>query len=207
MKKYTKAILALAGVLLPFLESIGAPLPEFLTLDWLQGIILAVTPVLVFYFPNRDELGKNVAAQSPVWVAVLATLLTALMISGCGGTIAAYKAADGLEETAWVMNQHFLALVREGNDLKRQGVLAGSALSTAQDLVRTGRPILKELSQAAQVYEAVRSADNQDELTVAIAAAAVQLSKLVNAIRAAGGSAELLDEIELDLDQVLLAAA
>lgn len=207
MQKYTKAILALGGVLLPFLESVGVPLPEFLTLDWLQGIILAVTPVLVFYFPNRDELGNNVAAQSPVWVGVLAALLATLMLSGCAGTTAAYKAADGLEETAWVMNQHFLALVREGNDLKRQGVLAGSALATAQNLVETGRPLLRELSKAAQTYEAVRSADNQDELTAAIAAAAVQLSKLVNAIRAAGGSAEMLDEIELDLDQVLLAAA
>lgn len=31
MQKYTKAIIAFAGVLLPFLESLGVVLPEFLS--------------------------------------------------------------------------------------------------------------------------------------------------------------------------------
>lgn len=137
--------------------------------------------------------------HSPAAVGILAGVLAVLMLSGCAGTTAAYRAADGLEETAYVMNQHFLGLVREGNELRRTGALAGSALTTAQNLVETGRPILRTLSEAAQAYKAVKSAANQDELTVAIANAAVQLSALLNYIREAGGSAQLLDQIELDL--------
>lgn len=189
MQKYTKFIIALAGVILPFLETAGVPLPEFLTVDWLQGIILAITPMLVFYFPNKDPHGMNLSnTRSPAIVGILALLLASTLMSACGGTRAAYKAAEGLEETAYVMNNHYLALVREANDLAEAGDLAGSNLVTAQDLVRKSRPLMQSLSNAAQVYTSIRTAETEAELTAAIAAAAVELSNLVNMLQNAGGT-------------------
>lgn len=138
--------------------------------------------------------------------AGLIALLSLALLSGCASTTAAYKAADGLEETAFVMNQHYLALVREANNLAESGALSGGNLQSTQGLVRTSRPLLAELSRTAQAYEAVQSAETQQELTDAIAAAAVQLSNLVNAIRAAGGSASLIEKVE-DTIEPLLAAA
>ena len=63
-------------------------------------------------------------------------------LSGCASTMSAYKAAEGLDQTAYVMNQHYLGLVREANRLAEAGELTGSSLATAQDLVRSSRPLL-----------------------------------------------------------------
>lgn len=206
MHKYTKAILALAGVLLPFLESIGAPLPEFLTLDWLQGIILAVTPVLVFYFPNTDNLGNNIRLNSPAAVGVLALLLSCLALSGCAGTAAAYREAakqpDALDATAKVISEHYFALVREANELAERGVLSDSALAHAQDVVRVTEPVILELGDAAQLYKAVRSSSNAAELERALSNAAMAVARLLDFIKPRRTSS-LIDAIERDLERIL----
>jgi len=120
-------------------------------------------------------------------------------LSGCAGTTSAYKAADGLEETAFVMNQHYLALVREANDLAQSGALTGTQLAGVQDLVRESRPLLSELAIAAQAYESIQNADSDAALTNAIANAAVVLSNLVNAVRQIGGSSSLIERVDRDL--------
>lgn len=97
------------------------------------------------------------------------------------------------------MNEYFFALVREGNRLRQNGTLSGNELTRAQRIVRDAQPILSQLTEAAQAYEAIRSSDNEDALRAAIARAAVSLSSLVNAIKAAGGSADLIREAERDL--------
>lgn len=111
-------------------------------------------------------------------------------LSGCASTADAYQAANGLEQTAYVMNNHFLALIKEANALAESGTLSGTSLAKAQEIVKTARPLLAELSNIAQTYAAAQTAENEEALKQAIAAAAVQLSSLVNAIRAAGGSAQ-----------------
>jgi len=151
-------------------------------------------------------LGAGSNTNSPAIMSVLALILAALMLSGCAGTRAAYKAADGLEETAFVMNQHFLALVSEANDLTDAGELSGSALVNTQGIVRDSYPLLRMLSDSAKAYESVRNAETEQALTQAIAAAAVELSNLLNAIRSIGRSTSLLDEIEADLVPLLTTA-
>lgn len=202
MSKYTKAIIAFAGVLLPFLESVGVMLPEFLTVDWLQGIILAVTPALVFYFPNKNSDGSAAVVRSPAVVGILAGLLSVMVLSGCAGTTSAYRAADGAKETANVMGEYYFALVREANILAEEGLLTGTNLSRAQNLVRDIDPLIEELTNAAQAYERVQNAETQEELSSAINNAALALSRLVNAIKAAGGSANLTEPIELSLAHI-----
>jgi hypothetical protein len=54
IQAYTKAILAAAGILIPLLNSQGVALPAFLTVDWVNTILLGLTPILVYYFPNRS---------------------------------------------------------------------------------------------------------------------------------------------------------
>ena len=97
MQKYTKAIIAFFAVLLPFLDQAGAALPEFLTLAWVQGLVLALTPVAVYFFPNK-ELAKivvtgvhhpsnspgNTSANSPTLAGFLAIVLACSMLAGCG---------------------------------------------------------------------------------------------------------------------------
>ncbi len=191
MSKYTKAIMAFAGVLLPFLEEIGVPLPPFLTLDWLQGVILAVTPVLVWFFPNKDPEAQPATPRSPAIVGVLALLLASLAISGCSGTAAAYRAADGLAETAYVVGEHYFALVRGVNALDEEGRLSPSELRRLQEVALKTRPIVVSMLNAADAYNNVRSYENEAELSNALAAAAIAISDLIDAIKAVGGSAKL----------------
>ena len=84
MQKYTKAILAFAGILLPLLEQIGVPLPTFLTLDWLQGLLLLLTPAAVYFFPNKDPDLLPYRVRSPASVSILALLLACFMLASCG---------------------------------------------------------------------------------------------------------------------------
>ncbi len=199
MQKYTKAILAFAGVLLPFLESVGAPLPGFLTLDWLQGIILAVTPVVVYYFPNTDP--KLITTRSPAIIGLLAILLACLALSSCAGTRAAYQAAEGLEETAKVVGEHYYALVREANDLADRGMLSDSALVHAQDIVRKTSPVVISLAAAALKYKAVKSATTELELERALTDAAIAVSRLMDAIRT-HRTFLIIEGAEPDLEQI-----
>lgn len=145
------------------------------------------TPEAIKDMPNKQ---KGFATQS---MLIVMLCLGALGLTGCAGTQQAYKAAEGLEETAFVMNQHYLALTREANRLADAGAIRGSTLTSMQGIVRDSRPLLRELSAAARAYEAVRNAENEAELTAAISAAAVQLSNLVNAIKQAGGSAQHIE--------------
>lgn len=139
--------------------------------------------------------------HSPAIVGILAVLLASLALSGCAGTRAAYSAAEGLEENAKVVGEHYYALVREANDLKDSGELSGSTLRTAQDLVRYGRPLLIELAGAARAYEAVRSADNAQALERALSNAAIAVSRLLDVIQRSRNTSNLLTR-----DPVALAA-
>ena len=89
MQKYTKAIIAFFAVLLPFLDQAGAALPEFLTLAWVQGLVLALTPVAVYFFPNKEPMGDKGSVtpslvNSPPLAGFLAIVLACSMLASCG---------------------------------------------------------------------------------------------------------------------------
>ncbi len=123
------------------------------------------------------------------------------LIAACSGTRLAYKTAEGLEEQAYVVGEHYYALVREANDLRRSGALSGSTLERAQDLVQATRPVILELQDAAQAYTAVKSAQNEAELEAALNAAAIAVSRLVDVIKGVRTSDtwQPPDELELAL--------
>lgn len=118
--------------------------------------------------------------------------LGVLGAAGCVGTRDAYKAAGGDPvKTAYVVGEHYAAVVKEAAALKNSGQLTGSALEAvrkADDAVRpliignsaTGTPGLRQLSDA---YVAVKSADNLAALDKALTAAVEKLTDLINALK------------------------
>jgi hypothetical protein len=118
-----------------------------------------------------------------IWQLLIVLAMVAL-VGACAGTKAAYKAADGLEEQAKVVSEHYFALVREGNDLKDRGVLSGSQLDAAQRVVETSRPIILELSTAAEAWTALANAETEADLERALSNAAIAVSRLVDIIKA-----------------------
>jgi hypothetical protein len=115
----------------------------------------------------------------------LLIVLLAIMATGCAGTRDAYKAAEGVEETAKVMSEHYLAILTELNVMKANGDLAGAALERAQSVVRVAAPALDEVRLASDNYAAARSAQTEAELTAALSRAAIQLSRLIDIIKPA----------------------
>lgn len=106
-----------------------------------------------------------------------------LMLTACAGTKHAYQAADGIEEVAKVMNEHYFAIVKEANALADRGELTGSSLARAQSAVTATRPVINELSDAAQAYSAVRNATTEAELSDAINKAAIAISRLIDTLK------------------------
>lgn len=76
------------------------------------------------------------------------------LMAGCAGTKTAYEAAEGFEETGYVMSQHFVAVVAEANRLNEIGALTGANLRSVQDMVSQTDPIIAELEDTAQLYGA-----------------------------------------------------
>ncbi len=116
------------------------------------------------------------------------------MLAGCAGTKRAYQAAEGVDQNAKVVAEHYYALVREANDLKKKEILTGTALARAQEIVRTSRPAIDHLSTAARAYEGVQDATTEAELNAAIAEAAIAISELIDIIKAARGSSSISRE-------------
>ncbi len=112
-------------------------------------------------------------------------ICTFLLLAGCAGTQAAYTAAEGIDQTAKVVAEHYYAVVKEANALKTSGALAGDDLVKAQDLVRDTRPAIDTLASAAQVYEGVQSAETEAELEAAILKASTSIGALIDILKAA----------------------
>jgi hypothetical protein len=110
--------------------------------------------------------------------------LMALCLVGCQGTKNAYKAADNLNEVAYVVAEHYYALLSEANRMKESGELAGTQLAQVQQSVRVTRPVIDELTAAAQNWTAVGNAQTEAELQQALDKALLQLSKLIDQIKA-----------------------
>jgi len=125
------------------------------------------------------------------FIVTVSTLLALIALSGCQGTKMAYEAAEGLNENAKVVAEHYYALVKEANDMKKAGTLAGGDLVSAQNLVRDTKPAVDQLVATAQAYERAATAETEKELEAAISEAAIAISKLIDIINMAKDSASL----------------
>ena len=105
-------------------------------------------------------------------------------IAGCSGTQTAYSAAaaQGPDTIAKVVVEHYYALVREANTMKKAGALTGDNLVKAQDVVRDTRPAIDSLAQAAGAHRALQTSTTEAELEAAIAKAAAAVAKLIDII-------------------------
>lgn len=175
----------------------------------LSLLILVVGSLLAFVKDfnaiwTRKFLGSKTGtnAGSPAPVSLLAGFLALVLISGCAGTKSAYRAAEGVDQTAKVVSEHYYALVREANELRRNGVLRGTSLQNAQQVVSETRPVILQMADVARRYDLVRNAQTQAELERAVNEAAIAVSRLVDIIKA-WRQTSAIDEIETELDRII----
>ncbi len=165
-----------------FFPDLMATAPEMLG-EAFVGFLVIVFGVIFKADAGIKVLPGTGTASSPAIVGVLALILAVLTLSGCAGTRSAYKAADGLTETAYVVGEHYYAEVRAMNALRDQGQLSESQLVGLRNIVEDTRPTVVTMLNASAAFDDVASADTEDALTIALTDAAIALSGLIDAIK------------------------
>jgi hydroxymethylpyrimidine pyrophosphatase-like HAD family hydrolase len=123
-------------------------------------------------------------------LATAALCMTLMAVAGCAGTKAAYQAADTLEDRAYVVTEHYSAIVKQAADLKDLGVLKGSALSQVREIETSAQPVVLSLRDLVANYNAAKTAETEVALQKALDDAVRLLANLVRVVKtAASGGA------------------
>lgn len=148
------------------------------------------------------DRGKIVPRQSGfARVGALILLASAAMVAlpmvhGCTGTRAAYgEAKDNLADTAYVVTEHYAALVREAADISALPTTPSIVRDTLKQADRAVKPFiigdpasgLPGLYNLVNRWQAVRDAKTEADLQAAINAAVRELSNFSRAVKSARG--------------------
>lgn len=112
-------------------------------------------------------------------------LCLALTLSACTGTREAYKAAETPDQMAYIVTEHYAALVKEAADRKDAGTLTGTALARVQAADNAARPVVLQLGPIAQAYAATKSAENEAALQQALNRAVIAVNNLITTLKGA----------------------
>lgn len=126
-------------------------------------------------------------------VLVLAVLLgicapILVIAPGCVGTRSAYAEAHSLDQYAFVLTEHYAALLKQAADLRGKPSTPANAIAALQKADSFAAPAVKKLRGLADAYLTTKSAQSESELQAAVNAAVLTLADFVRTIRAAAGS-------------------
>jgi hypothetical protein len=154
--------------------------------------------------PPRRQGGFLRLGLAPVLAAVALAALLGGGLAGCTGTKAAYTAAQtrpetALPDTAYVVAEHYRAVLREAVELKEAGRLPASVVERLQQADAKVKPLIlgdpaavppkAGLRQLAESFQAVRNAATEAELQRAVDAAVLALADFIKAVDDARRSA------------------
>lgn len=125
----------------------------------------------------------------------LVVLLLCAYLTGCAGTREAYDAASTPQQKAYVLAEHYSALVKQAADMKDSGALTGDALAKVQAADRRAKPFVigdpdavppkAGIRQLADAYEKVSSAENHIALEAAITHATLAINDFITNLKEA----------------------
>lgn len=117
------------------------------------------------------------------------------LLAGCVGTRDAYRSADSLADTAYVVAEHYAAVLHEAANLKEAGRLPAevvTALQTADNVARplvigdpTANPPTPGLKELSDAYTDIRSAETESALQNAVSNAVRAVASFINAVKEA----------------------
>lgn len=115
-------------------------------------------------------------------------------VAGCQHTRDAYNAADEPADYAYVLAEHYSALLHQAVELKRKPTTPRAAVEVMQRVELKATPAVKRLEQLRISYLKVQNAQTEAELQAAIDEAVLLIADMVRAIRdARGGSVSTLE--------------
>jgi hypothetical protein len=106
-------------------------------------------------------------------------------LPGCTNTQQAYREASSLDETAYVVAEHYAALVHEAAALKEQATTPPELVSKMQEIAAVGTPAVHKLRQLRDAYINGKSAATQAELQAALDDAVRIVSDFNRAVKSA----------------------
>lgn len=131
---------------------------------------------------------RNQTLRSPALVGVIAIVLTAMTLSACTHTREAYREAASVDETAYVLAEHYAALVHEAANLAEKPSTPAAAVDAMRRAELAARPAVFALRDLRDAYVAARSAENEAALQAAVNRAVQVIADLVRAVQAARAS-------------------
>lgn len=120
-------------------------------------------------------------------VGMLVSMAVLAAIAGCAGTKAAYKAADTIGDQAYVVAEHYAALVKEAADLAQNPGTPDQVKEQLRAADRLAKPLVLELKPLADAYNATRTAQTEADLQAALNQAVVAVAGFIRAVKAARG--------------------
>ena len=108
-----------------------------------------------------------------------------LILAACVGTKSAYQAADTLDEQAYVITEHYAAVVKEAANLAQQPGTPRKLVEGMQAADRAAKPIIVGLAPVVARYTAIKNAQTEAELQAAVNDALLALTNLINSVKAA----------------------
>lgn len=118
---------------------------------------------------------------------VLALGIVVSILAGCTGTRAAYKAADSLPDQAYVVAEHYAAIVKQAADLAENAATPESVKDQLKAADNKARPLVLLLKELAAAYQATRTAETEADLQGTLDKAVVAVADLIRAVKAARG--------------------
>lgn len=123
--------------------------------------------------------------ESRVWIGLLVMVAVAAIIgmSGCQGTRQAYQSAETLDAYAYVVAEHYAAVLAEAADLAEHPATSASIRQKLQDADNKASPLVLSLRPLAESYRDTRSAETEVELQVALDRAVVALHQFIETLK------------------------
>lgn len=134
---------------------------------------------------NRLQRGRSCVPLLVV-IAILGSLCVGLV--GCAGTTTAYKVAEGVDQQAYVVLEHYSALLKEANALKSKPGVPPEVVDAMRRADVKVYPLVQRVRSLRDAYVAVKSADNEEALQRAVNDAVLLLADLINAVKQARGA-------------------
>lgn len=127
-------------------------------------------------------------ARTSMLALLAGIVLAGLALSGCASTKAAYKEAQSPDEYAYVVAEHYNILVNEAADLAEQPGTPANVKAALKAADAKAKPLVLALRGLAANYAAVKTAESQQALQLALNQAVLAVADFIRALRAAQGS-------------------
>ena len=116
---------------------------------------------------------------------VLLVMAVALLVAGCPATRGVYEEAQSPDEYAFVVAEHYNALVNEAADLAENPQTSENVRSALKAADAKAKPLVLKLRVLADAYASSKTAETQEELQKALNEAVLAVADFIRSLRSA----------------------